>query len=308
MTRLRVVLLVLAMAGAAAPTAAAQVHDARLQGHWKMSGRVTRADGVRGEHAGQRVTRAWDFASACSSGPCTRVTLRRQRSAHRVDVLTLRRASAGVLKGSGKFYVPLRCAGRTYKRGGIAYFSVRVTISRAAVVQGKRFATRISATYVNSKRVNRTPCPGSLGRDAGTYSGSLSSAVPAPPVGDFGSSTDPVSGTATFTDASSARTGAKVVRWQWDFGDPGSGAGNASTDPNPSHQYTSGGTYDVRLTVTDSNGLTATVTHQVEVTPHAAAHRSSPRPRPEPPPARRRSGVRTSLDRSAGRGSARRTG
>jgi hypothetical protein len=307
-TRLRVALLVLAAAGASAPPAAAQVHDARLQGHWKMSGRVTRADGVRGEHAGQRVTRAWDFTSTCASGPCTRVTLRRERSAHRVDVLTLRRTSAGVLEGSGQFFVPLRCSGRTYPQGGIAYFTVHLKIGKAAVVQGKRFGTRISATYVNSRRVNRTPCPGSLGRDAGTYSGRLSSPVPAPPVADFGSSVDPVSGTATFSDASSSPSGAKVVGWQWDFGDPGSGASNTSTDPNPSHQYASGGTYDVRLTVTDSNGLTATVTHQVSVTPHAAARRSSPPPRPEPPPARQPSAVRSSLHRSADRGSARRTG
>jgi uncharacterized membrane protein len=230
-----------------------------------MSGRVTRADGVRGEHVGQRVTRAWAFTSSCAAGPCKQVALRRERAAHRFDKLTLRRASRGVLAGNGRFYVPLRCAGRTYAHGGIAYFSLRLSVRRARVVQGIRFATAVDATYRNTKRVNRTRCAGALGRDAGTYSGRLSSAVPAPPLADFGSSVDPVSSQATFTDSSKPQTGVRVVRWRWDFGDPGSGTSNNSADTSPSHHYTAAGTYNVTLTVTDSNGLTATVTHQVTV-------------------------------------------
>ncbi|MEA2405054.1 MAG: hypothetical protein QOE08_1701 [Thermoleophilaceae bacterium] len=230
-----------------------------------MAGRVTHAVGVRGEHAGQRVTRAWSFTSACAIGPCRSVSLRRERTAHQFDSLRLRRVSPGTLTGRGRFYVRLRCAGRTYRHGGIAYYRVRVTIRSARVVQGTPFAIAIHATYTNSKRVNRTPCPGSLGRDAGSYSGRLSSPVPVAPVADFTSSVDAAAATASFTDRSSSPTGAKVVGWRWDFGDPASASGNVSTDPNPSHHYTAGGPHTVSLTVTDSNGLTATVTRQVVV-------------------------------------------
>jgi len=67
------------------------------------------------------------------------------------------------------------------------------------------------------------------------------------PVADF--SGTPLSGTApldvTFTDLS---TGA-VTSWSWDFGDTGS-----STLQNPSHSYTTPGTYSVTLTVTGPGG------------------------------------------------------
>jgi hypothetical protein len=249
----------------AAPSAAVSPRDARLQGIWTMSGRVTRAGGVRGEHTGQRVRREWDFTSTCASGPCTRVRLRRERSASRVDNLTLARVAPGVLAGRGRFYVALRCAGRVYRHGGIAYFRVRATVRRAQVVQGTRFATAIHATYDNWKRVNRTPCPGSLGRDAGVYDGRLSSPVPAVPAPDFSSAVESTTATASFTDLSSSPTGAAIVRWRWDFGDPASGADNTSTERNPSHRYGSGGSYTVSLTVTDSNGLEATVSRRIAV-------------------------------------------
>jgi PKD repeat protein len=193
------------------------------------------------------------------------VRLTRERSASQVDTLTLARVAPGVLAGRGRFYVALRCGGRVYPHGGVAYFSVRASVQRAQVVQGTRFATAIHATYDNWKRVNRTPCPGSLGRDAGVYSGRLSSPVPAAPTADFGSAVDSSTGTASFTDLSSSPTGAAIVRWQWDFGDPSSGPNNSSTERNPSHRYAPGASYNVTLTVTDSNGLKATVARQIAI-------------------------------------------
>lgn len=62
-------------------------------------------------------------------------------------------------------------------------------------------------------------------------------------VADF--SGDPTSGcaplTVNFTDLSSG----PVISWSWDFGN-----GGTSTAQNPSHEYTSAGTYTVNLTVT----------------------------------------------------------
>lgn len=51
---------------------------------------------------------------------------------------------------------------------------------------------------------------------------------------------------ASFTDGS-----ASAVSWAWDFGD-----GNTSTQQNPTHTFAAGGTYNVCLTVTSTDGCT----------------------------------------------------
>jgi PKD repeat protein len=65
-----------------------------------------------------------------------------------------------------------------------------------------------------------------------------------------------------FTDSSSAVSPTTITGWSWDFGD----SSTVSTAQNPSHTYTSAGSYTVKLTVTDSNGRTNQVSHQVSVT------------------------------------------
>jgi hypothetical protein len=238
---------------------------ARLQGTWTMRGRVTRADGVRGERKGQRVVRKWSFVSTCPAGPCATVDLSRERSLHQIDQLVLKRSATRKYAANGRFYVRLRCGGRTYPRGGVAYITIRLTISKWKTVQSTRFATAIGASYSNPRRVNRTPCHGSIGRDAGAYSGTLTTPVPVPPTADFTSSVDPVTSTVSFGNASKPAGGAALKLWQWDFGDPASGADNTSTASDPSHHYGAPGSYTVTLTVTDSNGLTNTITHQVTI-------------------------------------------
>ncbi len=70
---------------------------------------------------------------------------------------------------------------------------------------------------------------------------------PAPPVANFSGS--PTSGcvplTVNFTDLSTG----DISTWSWTFGD-----GGTSGQQNPSHQYTSAGTYTVSLTVTGPGG------------------------------------------------------
>ena len=72
--------------------------------------------------------------------------------------------------------------------------------------------------------------------------------APEPPAAIFSGS--PTNGkapyTVTFTDSS---TGTGSLTYSWIFGDGGS-----STDRNPSHEYTTAGTYDVQLTVTGPGG------------------------------------------------------
>ena len=228
---------------------------ARLQGSWTMAGKVTRADNVRGEHKGQKVKRTWAFTSSCASGACSRVSLRRERSSKQFDKLTLKR-SGSAYTGSGKFYVRLKCSGKTYKRGGIAYYTIKVRVTKSASVQGKRFATAISATYNNTRRVNKTPCAGAIGRDAGRYTGKH--AAPIAPTADFEFANGSTPLSVDFADHSTRSKEARFVSWSWDFGD-----GGKSSEKNPTHQYSAPGNYDVKLTVKDNSGLTDSVTKRV---------------------------------------------
>jgi len=77
---------------------------------------------------------------------------------------------------------------------------------------------------------------------AGTF------AVAFPPAADFtADTTRPETGqTVTFTDAS---TGTAPLTYAWDFGD-----GSTSADQNPTHVYTTAGSYTVALTVTNPKG------------------------------------------------------
>jgi len=108
----------------------------------------------------------------------------------------------------------------------------------------------------------------------GTLSGARISSVPydltgtgvghenQPPVASFTYfPEDPVVGEETTFDASdSYDPDGAIVSYSWDFGD-----GSASMVQNPTHTYTSPGTYVVKLTVTDNEGLTNSVSKLVEV-------------------------------------------
>ena len=79
----------------------------------------------------------------------------------------------------------------------------------------------------------------------------VSAAPPPAPVAAFTGT--PVSGTApldvTFTDSS---TGTSISNRRWDFGD--GNISNYAAPTNPSHRYTTAGTYSVNLTVTNAGG------------------------------------------------------
>ncbi len=55
-----------------------------------------------------------------------------------------------------------------------------------------------------------------------------------------------------------------ITNWQWDFGDPASGASNTSTVANPAHTYSTPGSYPVTLTVTDDCGDANTIIQPVQ--------------------------------------------
>jgi hypothetical protein len=168
--RLRVAAATILASLAFAASAAAQTPatDALLKGTFQMSGRVTGAKNVRGERVGQVVTRTWTFTPQCAAAPCAAVQLVRAR-ANGTDTLTLEQTRTGAYAGSGVFYAPLRCSGRLYPNGQEIPFriTVRVTATNGTV------ASAISATYVNRKRTNLTPCIGVLGHDSARYTGLL---------------------------------------------------------------------------------------------------------------------------------------
>ena len=59
----------------------------------------------------------------------------------------------------------------------------------------------------------------------------------------------------TFTDKSDSFVATKLINhWEWDFGDPTSGAKNQSTEQNPKHIYAQGGEYVVTLISGSENG------------------------------------------------------
>jgi hypothetical protein len=146
--------------------------NATLQGSFQMSGRITLARHIRGEHVGQHVSRTWTFTPRCPSGPCSSVTLVRSRATG-TDTLVLSESTSGAYTGSSAFYLPLRCAGKLYARGERVPFKIIVRATATSVVNGTVVVTAISATYRNRSRRNLTPCVAVLGRDAASYSGTL---------------------------------------------------------------------------------------------------------------------------------------
>jgi len=80
---------------------------------------------------------------------------------------------------------------------------------------------------------------------------------------DYSPATPDVGDVITFEDKSSAVAPATIETWAWDFGDD-----STSTLQDPTHTYTTMGTYTVSLTVTDSNEETSNAhTEEIVVGP-----------------------------------------
>jgi PKD repeat protein len=108
------------------------------------------------------------------------------------------------------------------------------------------------------------------GNDTETKTNYITVADPPPPVAAF--SGTPTSGdaplTVNFTDESTGNP----TSWSWTFGD-----GGTSTAQNPSHQYTSAGTYTVSLTATNAYGNdTETKTDYITVTEPGSGYANLP--------------------------------
>lgn len=100
--------------------------------------------------------------------------------------------------------------------------------------------------------------------------------LPVKPLADF-SATNTCLGSAanSFVDKSTASTGT-ITTWNWNFGQPSSGAANVSSIQNPSHLYNLAGNYTAELIVSTSQGCKDTVTKLVEVYPLPIVRFGSP--------------------------------
>jgi hypothetical protein len=177
MRHVRILVWLLALAASLATAVAASARPrlgdtVRLQGQFQMVGRITAARHVVGEHVGEVVSRTWTFTPLCPVGACRRIGLTRQRAAG-TDHLVLHLTGTNRYKGHGRFYVPLRCGRRTVTRGQAVPFTVRVKITAIGPANGIPIATRVRASYVNHRRINRTRCVAPPARDAALYTGTL---------------------------------------------------------------------------------------------------------------------------------------
>ena len=173
--RLVAALLAAASAGwiLAAPSTAQPILPAQqLQGTFHMSGTVTVAVNIPGEWPGQPVTRTWTFTPLCSTAPCAKVELLRRRATG-TDTVMLHAIGPRAYTGVGRFNAPLRCTGRLYRPGEIVPFTIRVTVTATTRADTGIAASAIRATYVNTSRLNLTPCIGVFGHDAARYTGQL---------------------------------------------------------------------------------------------------------------------------------------
>jgi len=86
-----------------------------------------------------------------------------------------------------------------------------------------------------------------------------------PPLASFTfSPSSPTTGqTITFDASSSYDPNRTITSYQWNFGDGSIASGIIVT-----HSYSSAGTYTVTLTVTDNDGLQASISKQVTISPY----------------------------------------
>jgi len=70
---------------------------------------------------------------------------------------------------------------------------------------------------------------------------------------------------AQFTDTSKITAPSSITSWEWNFGDPGSGANNSSTIQNATHTYSAVGPYNVRLIAISNQGCRDTIIQELVI-------------------------------------------
>jgi hypothetical protein len=244
-----------ALAALPAPPPAAAAAPPAVEGDWQVEARVVAADGAARPGEGTEVQRRW--AALDCAAPC-RVRLReRLPGGARATVRYTRRASGGAHKGTAG--TRLRCAGGRRVAGELVE---RFVVSRAVRRAGRRFA----ANLAGRARITGT-CGGAPAQLVVDWTAERTD-LPERPTAGFTLGPDPVSltldgGVVRFSDTSvDDLDGGEIVGWSWDFGDGTTGEGRTVE-----HRYAALGTFRVRLTVMDDDGLSASVSDVVTVEP-----------------------------------------
>lgn len=144
---------------------------------------------------------------------------------------------------------------------GTGPFTGSITPPAGATTGTTRMRVRLHDTNT-SYSPNATPCGNSGYGEVEDYSVNVLSNN-APPVAAFSANTtSSCDGIIDFTDLSSG----SPTSWAWDFGD-----GQTATTQNPSHTYTTSGTYTIVLTATNGFGSdTETITDMITISLPAA--------------------------------------
>ncbi|MCX6252423.1 MAG: PKD domain-containing protein [Bacteroidetes bacterium] len=89
--------------------------------------------------------------------------------------------------------------------------------------------------------------------------------VPAPVANFTFSTVNCATQLTQFTDQSQPNGGGSIIAWSWDFGDPASGTSNSSTTQSPSHYFTTSGTFNVMLIISNASNCTDTILKTVNI-------------------------------------------
>ncbi len=163
----------------------------------------------------------------------------------------------------------------------IAYDDQNMPVAHVSVIFWASSGTLSSSgapVQTNSEGLARDTLKTDVDTEVYAYAGSIQSQTltikvdttpDAPPKAVFvWSPTSPtVSTTVYFNGTQSTDEDGQIVRWDWDFGDGWTGAGDRT-----SHAYSTAATYTVVLCVTDNDGLQGCTSNEVTISNPARSH------------------------------------
>jgi hypothetical protein len=242
---------------------AAQAESGYMRGDWTVRQKTLRVENLQGTRPGAVVYRTWVFGTGCGSR--RRCTIRMQRSDGSFTRIKVRLRD-GVYSGSRRTFIECSQGGQR----GNARLAVNVHLGRTVRRGARLYVSAFKGTF----RFSSGPNCGDAKPSKGVYGvRGTPDDLPEPPAAGFTfEPSQPTisasSNTVLFRDDSDDDAdGGQINRWSWDFGDPNSGAANASIEKEPAHVFGSPGSYVVTLTVRDDDGLSGTFRDIVQVGP-----------------------------------------